>query len=82
MYSVCYEVNGDSIELAKMIKDIAEYENVWGQMNELPLIAVNNIYVNADEIQVMGRNNDTIKFKFNNLEYIKEWKLSLGNIGY
>ena len=71
MYSVCYEVNGDSIELAKMIKDIAEYENVWGQMNELPLIAVNNIYVNADEIQVMGRNNDTVKFKFNNLEYIK-----------
>ena len=50
---------------------------MWGQQNELPLIAVNKIFINNSDVAIMGRNHDTIKFKVNGVEYIKFFASSL-----
>lgn len=36
-----------------------------------PLIVVENIPINKDNISIMGRMSDTIKFNYNGIEYIQ-----------
>lgn len=58
-------------DIAKIIYDLEPYEPIWSQQNNQPLIAVNDIYINSGDIQVMGKNKDTMKFIKNGITYIK-----------
>lgn len=55
----------------RCILDIDRNKGIWGQSNKEPVIAVKNITIDASEIQVMGRNKDTLKIQTGGMEFIK-----------
>lgn len=71
----CYDVNFDRIaaddDLSDIICDIGAHGGIWGQGNPEPMIHVTDINISANEVQVMGKNKDTIKFEKFGIAYIK-----------
>ena len=57
--------------MADIILDLGKYNFCWSQQNDTPLLAVNNIFIKKEDVQIMGKNKDTVKFKKNDVEYIK-----------
>ena len=70
-YEVQFERQAYSNDLSDLIEDISSYKNYWSTMNEEPLIYVRDLHFNAADIQVMGKNNDTIKIMKNGIAYMK-----------
>ena len=70
-----YEVNFERIaadqDIVDIIYDIAQHEDVWGQHNNEPLIHVRDININKNNVQIMGKNQDTIKIEKFGVTYIK-----------
>lgn len=68
-FSPCYlvdlEVTTDQLSDNEVFA-IGSNADLWGQGLEEPLIAITNIQINADNIQYMGQNKDTLKFTFAN----------------
>lgn len=58
-------------DLEKIIYDLSNKEVFWGQKCQLPLILVENIFLEKKDIQIMGKNKDTIKFTKNGISYLK-----------
>lgn len=71
VYDVDFIREAKDKDLDKIIIDLNKYEKVWGQQNPEPLILVNNIYINKSDIQIIGKNKDTLKFEKNGIIYIK-----------
>lgn len=71
----CYEVNFDRIaaddDLADIICDIGAYNGIWGQGNPEPMIHVSDINITMNDVQVMGKNKDTVKFEKFGIAYMK-----------
>lgn len=71
----CFDVNfkrsGYATDLADLITDITNYDDIWSQKNEEPLIYVYSLVVPAHSIQVIGKNKDTLKFEKNGVTFIK-----------
>ena len=71
----CFDVNfkrsGHATDLADLITDITNYDYIWSQKNEEPLIYVYSLVVPAHSIQVIGKNKDTLKFEKNGVTFIK-----------
>ena len=69
-----YEVNFERLatdsDLKDLIWDISSYEDIWGQLNAEPLIHVKDINVTKKDVQIMGRNKDTIKIEKNGVAYM------------
>lgn len=71
IYEVDFIRYGNSMDLGKIIQELGKESNIFGQENPEPLIAVLNINLMANEIQVIGSNKDTFKFEKNGVTYIK-----------
>ncbi|GIN22538.1 DHH family phosphoesterase [Siminovitchia fordii] len=54
-----------------LIEEINDLRDVWGPNVEEPLIAINNLEVNKDEVQIMGSKKNTLKIVHRGVEYIK-----------
>ena len=71
----CYDVNFDRIaaddDLADIIHDIGAHGGIWGQQNPEPLIHVTDINISASDVQIMGKNKDTVKFEKFGIAYMK-----------
>ena len=71
----CYDVNFERIaadaDLADIICDIGNHNGIWGQNNSEPLIHVTDINITANDVQVMGKNKDTVKFEKFGIAYMK-----------
>lgn len=71
----CYEVNFDRIaaddDLADIICDIGAHNGIWGQGNPEPMIHVSDINITMNDVQVMGKNKDTVKFEKFGIAYMK-----------
>ena len=79
-----YEVNFERIaadsDIEDLIYDIAGHEDIWGQGCPEPLIHIKDINITKRDIQIMGRNSDTVKItkfgvaymKFHAKEFIEE----------
>lgn len=71
----CYDVNFDRIaadeDLADIIRDIGEHNGIWGQQNPEPMIHITDINITASDIQIMGKNKDTVKFEKFGIAYMK-----------
>lgn len=77
-----YELYSLPVEL---IKTIANYSSLWGNGLTEPMFAITNIHLNSDEIQIIGKNSDTIKFTANGVDYLmfkatQELKQQLSNV--
>lgn len=70
-----YDVNFSRVamddDLSSLIEDLSRYKEIWGQKNKTPLIYVSDINIHKKDIQVMGRNKDTIKIVKNGIAYMK-----------
>lgn len=70
-YEVDFIVNGNCSYLPNMIVDLDNGKYIYGQNCPEPVIAVNNITVDRNNIQIIGSNKDTLKITFNNIVYVK-----------
>lgn len=68
-YEVDFDVNGNCSYLKTMIQELTEGGEYWGQGCPEPLIYVKNINIDSSDISIKGQN--TVAFKFNDIEYIK-----------
>lgn len=71
----CYSVNFTrqalAPDLADLIEDLDKYKPIWSQQNNEPLIYVKDLHITQNDIQIMGRNNDTVKITKNGIAYMK-----------
>ena len=71
----CYDVNFERIaadaDLIDIIHDIGNHNGIWGQQNPEPLIHITDINISASDVQVMGKNKDTVKFEKFGIAYMK-----------
>lgn len=71
----CYEVDFVRScweeDLVDIITDLSNYKNIWSQGCEEPLIFVQDINLDANEINICGKNNDTVRFQKDGVTYIK-----------
>lgn len=57
--------------LSELIADINSYKNVWSQQNDEPIIYVYEIHFSKADVQIMGKNKDTVKIVKNGVAYMK-----------
>lgn len=69
-----YEVNFERIAADKDIRDLIEdlttHNDIWGQHNNEPMIHIMDINVTPSDIQIMGKNQDTVKVMKNGIAYM------------
>ena len=70
-----YEVNFERIaadtDIEDLIIDITEHEDIWGQGNPEPFIHIKDINITKNDIQVMGKTQDTVKITKFGIAYMK-----------
>lgn len=64
-------VKGNCSYLGDLISEMDNGRALWGQSNPEPIVIIENVPIAANEIQVIGKNKDTLKFNFNGITYIK-----------
>ena len=71
----CYDVNfvraAADTDICDIISNIVEYEDIWSQNNEQPRFYIHDINISQDDIQIIGKNKDTVKFTKFGITYIK-----------
>lgn len=70
-YEADFIVKGNCSFIKEMITDLDRGRELYGQQCDEPLIVVEDITIEPSSCQIIGRNNDTIKFSFNGVTYIK-----------
>ena len=70
-YDVNFVRSAKDADIEKIIYSLDEIKHTWGQGNDEPLIYIENIFITQDDVQVIGKNKDTLKFEKNGITYIK-----------
>lgn len=70
-YDVNFVRRGNSKDLDELIEDISEYEDIYGQGFNEPLIYIEDLYINKKDIQIIGKNKDTVKITKNGIAFMK-----------
>ena len=70
-YEVDFIRRGDAKDLYQIISDIGGHDDIWGQGIKEALINITDLYVNKNQIQIIGSRKDTLKFVYNGITYIK-----------
>jgi len=70
-YEVNFERRASEADLNELIRDLAEYKFVWSQQNPEPLIHVHDFFIKKSDVQIMGKNKDTVKIVKNGIAYMK-----------
>lgn len=71
MYNVDFVREAKDIDIDKIIIDLSKYDYIWGQNNPEALIYISSIFIRYTDIQIIGKNKDTVKFEKNGIVYIK-----------
>lgn len=70
-----YEINFERIaadtDIKDLIYDITGHEDIWGQGNPEPLIHIKDINITKNDVQIMGKNADTVKITKFGIAYMK-----------
>ena len=70
-YEANFERRASETDLDELIRDLAGYKFVWSQQNPEPLIYVRDFFIKSSDVQIMGRNKDTVKIVKNGIAYMK-----------
>ncbi|OSA95670.1 UNVERIFIED_ORG: hypothetical protein B2H93_04415 [Clostridium botulinum] len=70
VYEVIFDIPFENLE-DEFINQIDLLKNIWGRGLEEPLIAIKNIEVKANEIEVIGKKTNTLKFVIDGVEFVK-----------
>lgn len=68
-YDVDYSVLADDISVS-LITDLDRTEDLIGQGIPEPMVAIEDIFLNKNDISVFGKNSDTISFMINDIKFI------------
>ena len=71
VYNVNFIREANAPDLEDLIFTLASAKDVWGQNNPIPLIYIQSFYIAKEQIQIIGKNNDTLKIQINNITFIK-----------
>lgn len=71
VYDVNFISSANNKELEKIINDLGSYPQLWGQHNSEPLIYIKDINLAPNDIQIIGKNKDTVKFEKFGITYIQ-----------
>lgn len=69
-YNVNFVRDASSKDIRNIIYDIDRYYPIYGQGCDEPRIAVKNISFTKKDMQIMGKNKDTVKIMYNNIAYM------------
>lgn len=69
-YMVDLIMNANSLT-KNFIFDMSKYDKLWGKGLEQPLYAVEQLEVNLGDAEVIGKEQNIIKFNLNGIEFIK-----------
>ena len=71
----CYDVNFERIamdsDLCELVIDICSHDGIYGQNNNEPYIHITDINFTQQDVQIMGKTNDTVKIVKNGIAYMK-----------
>ena len=70
-YEVEFEMPANSIQLPILINDLERYRDIWSQNCSEPNIHVVDLNVTMDDIDVVGKNSDTLRIHKNGITFIK-----------
>ena len=70
-YEVEFERTAAASDLIPLIMDIGGYTDVWGTENPEPKIFIKDLNFNKEDIQVIGKNSDTLRIQKFGVTYIK-----------
>ena len=76
-YEVEFMRQALSKDLPDLIDDLAQYKNIWSQQCNEPLIYIKDLHFTSSDIQIMGRNKDTIKIVKDGIAYMKFFAKSM-----
>lgn len=80
VYDVDLIIDSTNPYLVDIITNLGELEEIWGQGNLEPLIAIENIHLSNKEVEAIGADESTVKFTVNGVTYIKFKDKELINI--
>ena len=70
-YEVDFQRQALADDLNDLIDEISAYKNIWSQRNDEPMIYIKDLHFKQSDIQIMGKNKDTIKIVKNGIAYMK-----------
>ena len=70
-YEADFVINGNCSYLKNLVVDLGTNSKLWGQSCDEPVVIIENILLPKNEIKIIGKNKDTLKFVFNNMTYVK-----------
>lgn len=70
-YEVNFERQAFNDDLSALITELANFKDIWSQQNNEPLIYIKDLHFMRKDVQIMGRNQDTIKIIKNGIAYMK-----------
>lgn len=71
VYDVNFMRTAADKDVTNIIFDVGVHEDVWGTQNPEPRIFVSDINFSLSDIQVMGKNKDTLKIEKFGVSYMK-----------
>lgn len=71
MYDVDFERLAADKDIIELVFDVAQHEDVWGTGCPEPKIHIKDLNFNHNDIQIMGKNKDTVKITKFGVSYMK-----------
>lgn len=70
VWEVNFVRNGIDEDIKYIIYDLEKYIQTWGKGNDQPLIAIKNLHINKNNIEIIGKKKDTVKITKNGIVYM------------
>lgn len=70
-YEVDFMRQAMNEDLEDLIMDLDQYKDTWSQNNPQPLVYIKDLHITWNDIQIMGKNANTIKITKNGISYLK-----------
>lgn len=70
-YDVDFVMRANDSKIGEAIEELCAIEQVYGQQNEEPVMAITNLSVSQSDVKVIGKNLDTLRIEKNGITYVK-----------
>lgn len=70
-YDVDFVMRANDPKIEEAIEELCAIEQVYGQQNEEPVMAITNLNVSQSDVKVIGKNLDTLRIEKNGITYVK-----------
>lgn len=71
VYEVDLIIDANDPNLEQIIYDLGQLSDIWGQGLPEPLIAIENVNLSKQDINLIGADSSTLKFEHNGITFIK-----------